>query len=196
MQRSPRLVFPILVFAAAAAAFAACGGDDDKDTDPVREVLDVRDGYWEITTQAVLTGDDPACTGSETDVDTSVVCDLDFGDTAGLPLDLTCEVDADASQFTFTCGGSSVVAPCTVFLTTSGSGTYTETTVDFTATVVVSATGPANPCAALDDPCTTEITVSGRWLSAAPEGACDGNAKPASLAAWVRRGVAGVVGSY
>lgn len=192
-MRMTRILFVLAIFAAALSPLVGCNGNDDGGNGGDPKVLDVRDGYWRIQTTLTATGDPEQCAGSATEIDTSLICEIDFSDSDQTPFTVTCEVTSDASTFSFDCGGAFTLSPCTILFTNIGSGTYTETTLEFTSTTRITSTGPDNPCLQYADPCTTLAAVTATWLSPDTTGTC-AQAKPVSVESFVRTGVARVLG--
>lgn len=189
-MRSPfrfPLALAVLTLGLSVAIFAAgCGDDDDNGgggNGPDNPVIDVRNGEWRIVTTATLSGEAGSCTGTETDIDTSLVCDIDFSDTnQPLPFDITCEVTQTGPDFTFSCTGVFNFPPCVITFTNSGSGTTTDTTVTFTSTVLFDVAGPDNPCLQYDQPCTTLVDVTAQWIAPDEDNLCgDEGSKPTPL---------------
>lgn len=174
-----RLFPAALMILTTAGLLVGCGGGSGGGGNPTPKpiTVNVRDGVWQVTTHLTEVGTGE-CTADSTSVDTTAICFLDFAPNNVGDLQITCSGTQDGSTFDFNCGGSLSIPPCTVFLTNSGTGSFTDTTFQVNSTTR-SSVGGGEVCeatyGAFANACTTNVAITGAWLHAEPDTArtCD-----------------------
>jgi hypothetical protein len=173
MRATWRLTAAGLALAALAAWTAGCGGDDDEEDRRVR--IDVRPGLWTITENSTSTGKTVICQLSVSDTSQQSFCgDVESLLDTGLPVD--CSITVDGNELDIACEGEFEELGCTFNTTTSGSGTFDETSFEVNASSRVVITG-APVCR---DTCEVTTRVTGRWVSS---GGCN-DVPEAPVAGW------------
>jgi hypothetical protein len=169
----------------AALLLAALGcGDDDNGPIPVEPpTIDVRNGTWEIV-RAYSASGSGTCDPLPPDTTEVVLCAFDPA-AGGSSISMTCDLEQEGEAIFLECSGRLDLFPCRLEYAFVGQGTITDTTysIDVVRTMkVVAVEDDDGVCVEYEDPCTTRVVSTARWISAKGDSLCTGDTEASAPA--------------